>query len=45
MTPAEQRFCFDNQASRIDSDCKVAPAATLPTSEQVHADRGSSPTA
>jgi fatty-acyl-CoA synthase len=38
MTPAGQRFCFDNQASRIDSDCRVAPTATLPTSEQVRAD-------
>ena len=30
MKPVEQRFCFDDQASRIDSDCKAAAAATSP---------------
>ncbi len=38
MKPVEQRFCFDDQASRINSDCKVAAAATSPTGEQVRAD-------
>ncbi|MDH2347368.1 long-chain-acyl-CoA synthetase [Bradyrhizobium sp. SSUT77] len=36
MKPVEQRFCFNGQASRINSDCKVA--ATSPTGEQVRAD-------
>ena len=38
MKPVEQRFCYDNQASHIDNDGKLAAAATLPSSEQARAD-------
>ncbi|MGY8684353.1 long-chain-acyl-CoA synthetase [Bradyrhizobium sp. UFLA05-153] len=38
MKPIEQRFCFDNEAGRIDDDCTVAVAATSPTGEQLRAD-------
>lgn len=38
MNRIEERFCFDSQANRIVTDCKIAPAAALPAGEHARAD-------
>ncbi|MGY8661338.1 long-chain-acyl-CoA synthetase [Bradyrhizobium sp. UFLA05-109] len=38
MKPVEHGFCSDDHAGRIDNDCAVVLAATLPASEQVRVD-------